>query len=231
MLKYNGNEKYNSCGICPYGITAYICFDTGIEQKAGTIMKKLFSTLFALFFAMSVMAQHGGGLEWHTDLMKVHEMSMATHKPIFGFFTGSDWCGWCHKLERDVFSKPEFISWAKANVILLELDFPRAKQLPQELQQQNNSLQQAFQVQGYPTIWYFSMTKDATSGKMNINAYGNQGYPSGAQPGKEEVTFLATANEIMAKAKADLNKAGTETTPAPKVADKSKTKTKAKAKK
>ena len=40
------------------------------------------------------------GLEWYTDLAKAHEKSKATHRPIFGFFTGSDWCGWCHKLHE-----------------------------------------------------------------------------------------------------------------------------------
>ncbi|GAA4460237.1 hypothetical protein GCM10023093_02530 [Nemorincola caseinilytica] len=170
------------------------------------------------------MAQHGDGLEWHTDLMKAHELSKTSHKPIFGFFTGSDWCGWCHKLERDVFAKPAFVKWAKENVILLELDFPRRKQLSQELQQQNNGLQQAFQVQGYPTIWYFSMTQDAASGKMNINAYGTQGYPAGSEAGKEEVTFLNAGNDIIAKAKADMGKGATEAKPAPKVADKPKAK-------
>src|SRR5690348_6346760 len=87
-------------------------------------------------------------LEWHTNLAEVHELSKASHKPIFAFFTGSDWCGWCTRLQNDVFSKPEFIAWAKKNVILLELDFPRRKQLPEDLQQQNNSLQQALRISG-----------------------------------------------------------------------------------
>src|SRR5687767_88286 len=91
-----------------------------------------------------------GGLTWHTDVMKANEISKSSGKPIFAFFTGSDWCGWCHKLQRDVFAKQSFIDWAKKNVVLLELDFPRKKQLPQELAQQNGSLQQALQVQGYP---------------------------------------------------------------------------------
>ncbi len=147
------------------------------------------------------MAQHGGKLEWQTDLMKAHELSKATNRPIFGFFTGSDWCGWCHKLQNDVFSKPSFIKWAKEKVILLELDFPRQKQLPPELAQQNSSLQQAFKVQGYPTVWYFTMTQDATTKKMNINAWGSQGYPAGSEPGKEDVKFLADAKKILANGK------------------------------
>ncbi len=143
-----------------------------------------------------------GGLEWYTDLMKAQERSKATNRPIFGFFTGSDWCGWCHRLQANVFAKPEFVKWAKEKVILLELDFPRAKQLPAELAQQNSSLQQAFNVQGYPTIWIFYLEKDKATPNMNINALGSLGYPSGAEAGKEEVMFLTNANNILAKKKA-----------------------------
>jgi protein disulfide-isomerase len=133
--------------------------------------------------------------------MKAQALSKASKKPIFAFFTGSDWCGWCHKLQRDVFVKPPFIKWAKDKVILLELDFPRQKQLPQELVQQNQSLQQAFQVQGYPTVWLFFMNEDSATKQMIINPLGSLGYPSGSEPGKEEVKFLNDANGYLAKAK------------------------------
>jgi thioredoxin-related protein len=135
-------------------------------------------------------------LVWYTDATKAQQLSSKTKKPIFGFFTGSDWCGWCHKLQNDVFSKPEFISWAKKNVILLELDFPRRKQLPAELAEQNAGLQQAFKVQGYPTIWLFYLNKDKEK-HFSISALGSLGYPSGSEPGKEQLRFLEDANKIL----------------------------------
>ncbi len=148
-------------------------------------------------FAQNTVAKKEVGLEWHTDLMKAHELSKSTGKPIFAFFTGSDWCGWCKKLQANVFSKQAFVEWAKKNVVLLELDFPRAKQLSPELMQQNQSLQQAFGVQGYPTVWLFFMEKDATTAKFNINALGSLGYPQGAEAGKEEVKFLKDGNTVL----------------------------------
>jgi thioredoxin-related protein len=166
---------------------------------------KLFlsTTLFLLVFQLSCTAQtapaHSSELSWHTDLNKARELSEATKKPIFGFFTGSDWCGWCHKLEADVFSKAEFVSWAKQNVILLELDFPRRKQLPTELMQQNQALQQALGVRGYPTIWLFTVSEDKATQNLNLNTLGSLGYPSGSEVGKEEVKFLNDANLILAK--------------------------------
>ena len=122
-------------------------------------MKRLYFVLFLVFVCGPVVSvaqnEKSNKLEWYTDLMKANEQSKATGRPIFGFFTGSDWCGWCHKLENEVFSKTAFIKWAQKKVILLELDFPRMKKLPPELAQQNNSLQQAFKVSGYPTVWIF----------------------------------------------------------------------------
>lgn len=86
--------------------------------------------------------------------------------------------------------------------MLLELDFPRRKQLSPELQQQNNSLAQAFQISGYPTVWLFTIIKDsANANNVRLNAFGSLGYPSGATEGKEEVKFLENANAILAKRK------------------------------
>jgi protein disulfide-isomerase len=154
-------------------------------------------SIITLFAGQKLSAQEErNGLTWYTDVNKVYEVSNKTHKPVFAFFTGSDWCGWCHRLENNVYSKPGFKEWAKKNVILLELDFPRNKKLPDELMQQNAGLQQFFNVQGYPTVWIFNMAKDDKTKKFNISALGSLGYPQ-SEPGKEEATFLANANSIL----------------------------------
>jgi thioredoxin-related protein len=150
-------------------------------------------------FASSNAQETKGGLVWHTDIMKANELSKASGKPIFAFFTGSDWCGWCIKLQKDVFAKQSFIDWAKKNVILVELDFPRRKQLPKELAQQNAGLQQALQVQGYPTVFLLYLNKEKDTDKININTLGSLGYPSQAIPGKEDAKFLEQANELLLK--------------------------------
>jgi protein disulfide-isomerase len=136
-------------------------------------------------------------LSWETNLQKANEISQKTKKPIFAMFTGSDWCGWCKKLQADVLNKPDFISWANKNVVLLEVDFPRFKQLPPEQMQQNQGLQQSFGVPGYPTIWMFNMSKDGKT----INPMGSLGYPQGAEAGKEELKFLDDATKILDKYK------------------------------
>lgn len=153
---------------------------------------------FCLYgFSQKPAAKKPIQLTWYTDVMKAYDVSKKLNKPIFAFFTGSDWCVWCKKLQMDVFSKAAFIEWAAKNVVLLEIDFPRGKKLSPELTQQNQGLQQTFQVQGYPTIWMFFLDKDEKSMRFNITGLGSCGYPQGAEPGKEEVKFLKDANAIL----------------------------------
>jgi thioredoxin-related protein len=163
-------------------------------------MKTSFAVFSFIVLSFTAFSQDKKGeLTWYTDLVKANEAAVTDKKPIFAFFTGSDWCFWCKKLQNDVFSKQEFKDWAKKNVVLLELDFPRSKQLSPENAQQNNELQQLFQVRGYPTIWMFNMTKDETTGKYNISTLGSLGYPQGAMQGKEEVKFLEDSNALLEK--------------------------------
>ena len=165
-------------------------------------IKDLIITCLSLIIINYTSAQETkSGLTWHTDIKKADEISKSSGKPIFAFFTGSDWCGWCIKLQKDVFSKQAFIDWAKKNVVLVELDFPRKKQLPLELAQQNQGLQQALQVQGYPTIWLMRLQPEKGTTKINIATLGSLGYPRGAVPGKEEVKFLEEANALLKNGK------------------------------
>jgi len=112
---------------------------------------------------------------WHVSLEDAIAESAKTGKPILANFTGSDWCGWCKRLDKSVFHQDGFKPWADKNVVLLELDFPRRFKLPQEVAQQNRNLAQSFQVRGYPTIWLFDAGLDA-SGKHKFTALGKTGY-------------------------------------------------------
>lgn len=113
---------------------------------------------------------------WYVNLDEAYLKSKETGKPIMVNFTGSDWCGWCKRLTASVFVKDEFKAWAEDNVVLVEADFPRRKQLPADIKKQNAGLQQAFKVQGFPTVWVFDLDKDATTGKYSISAIGKTGY-------------------------------------------------------
>src|SRR5574343_419862 len=113
-------------------------------------MKKVILTLFLVLGSLTINAQE---LTWQTDMNKAVEISKKTKKPLLLFFTGSDWCGWCIRLQKEVLKTPEFAKWAKDNVVLVELDFPRRAQQSPELVKQNMELQQVLGVRGYPTVW------------------------------------------------------------------------------
>lgn len=76
-----------------------------------------------------VVAVRAEGPAWLTDAAKAQAQAKAEKKLVLLDFTGSDWCGWCIKLNKEVFSKPEFAEYAKKNLVLVEVDFPRRKKL------------------------------------------------------------------------------------------------------
>ncbi|MFN3967692.1 thioredoxin family protein [Flavobacterium sp.] len=154
-------------------------------------MKKLILTLFLVLGSLTIQAQE---LTWQTDMNKALEISKKTKKPLLLFFTGSDWCGWCIRLQKEVLKTPEFAKWAKDNVVLVELDFPRRTAQQPEIQKQNMELQQALGVRGYPTVWFVNATKK--DGKINLEQIGSTGYVAGGP-----TPWLAGANQILANKK------------------------------
>ena len=152
-------------------------------------MKKILITLLLVIGSYAVEAQE---LVWNNNLNKAMEISKKTNKPLMLFFTGSDWCGWCIRLQTEVFKKPEFAAWAKENVVLVEVDFPRRTALSAELTAQNNELQQFFAVQGYPTVWFVNAT--SVDGKTNFDKLGSTGYLAGGP-----ANWLNVANGFIKK--------------------------------
>jgi len=163
---------------------------------------KFFTVILPVLFSLQLMAQQANAqkkdsLTWYTDVTQANAVSKTTGKPIFALFTGSDWCIWCKRLQQNVLAKPEFIEWAKKNVVLLELDYPRTKQQPAELKAQNQQLLQQFKVQGFPTVWMFYLTMDEKAKQITISPLGSCGYPQDPVAGKEQVKFLDDANAIL----------------------------------
>jgi len=94
-------------------------------------------------------------------------------KPIFINFTGTDWCGWCIKLEKEVFSKKAFQDYAKEHLVLVEVDFPKKKEQTAELKAQNAKLDKEYGVEGYPTLYLL----DATGKKLTEDIGYREGGP------------------------------------------------------
>jgi protein disulfide-isomerase len=144
-----------------------------------------------LVAGISAKAQETGNLDWKTNMVEAVDKAIAEKKPLLLFFTGSDWCGWCKRLQAEAFFKPEFEKWAKENVVLMELDFPRRTEQSEELRQQNMNIQRMFGVRGYPTIWFVNPSKEGS--EINFAKIGQTGYVQG---GAE--AWIAEAERILA---------------------------------
>lgn len=118
-------------------------------------MRKITIITIALVLAIPAIltAQDYPPAGWTADINDAIVRAEAEDKMILLDFTGSDWCGWCHKLDAEVWNTTEFEEYADENLILVFLDFPRGITLDEDQQYQNYVLQQMLGVQGYPTVW------------------------------------------------------------------------------
>jgi thioredoxin-related protein len=89
---------------------------------------------------------------WGTNYEQGQQEAKASNKLVLLDFTGSDWCGWCKILDREVFSQPQFKEYASKNLVLVEVDFPKGKSVAPATRQQNEQLLMRYQIQGFPTI-------------------------------------------------------------------------------
>ena len=105
--------------------------------------------LFALLLASALPLS---AAPWLTDSATAYHRARTENKPVLFNFTGSDWCGWCMRLQSEVFSHPEFATFADNNLVLVEVDFPKSKpQTPAQVRA-NAALASGFNIRGYPTI-------------------------------------------------------------------------------
>jgi thioredoxin-related protein len=121
-------------------------------------MKKITLILLASWLAATAFAQEA---TWLTSFPQAAEQASSEHKLVLLDFTGSDWCGWCMKLDADTFSRPEFIDYAGKNLVLVRVDFPMHKTLPDDLKEANHALKEKYAVRGYPSV--FIVKPDGTT--------------------------------------------------------------------
>jgi len=145
-------------------------------------MKKLTLLLLAVSALLTATAAE---LNWLTDADKAKAQAKDENKLVLLDFTGSDWCGWCIKLNKEVFNTPEFAEYAKKNLVLVEVDFPRKKQLSDAQKSANEALGKKYSIKGYPTL----ILLDGEGKKL-----GELSYSDGV-----EKTENADRNKIVAK--------------------------------
>ena len=115
-----------------------------------TLLASIAGTLAILAITTTAAIAKPG---WSEDFTKAAAQAKEEKKLLLVDFTGSDWCGWCIKLDKEVFSKPEFSDYAKKNLILVEFDFtsggePKSK----EFGKLQAKMFKDYNVEGFPTV-------------------------------------------------------------------------------
>ena len=124
--------------------------------------------------------------KWSMDLNAAIELAETHNLPLFLNFTGSDWCGWCKIMDKNIFSQDEWSKFAGENLSLVTIDFPQnASIVPQHFKKRNSTLQQQYGVMGYPT--YLILESD---GKTELGRLG-------ASRGKDIEGFKKDIMEIV----------------------------------
>lgn len=105
---------------------------------------KLLSIIFLTIFSFST------SIEWTTDFTKAITEASAKNKYILLNFSGSDWCGPCMKLKKEVLDSEDFLKFADSKLVLVRADFPRSKKnrLSPELKKSNENLAEKYNKEG-----------------------------------------------------------------------------------
>ena len=121
-----------------------------VEKLITFILTFSYPSMKAIPFFLFVLLSYSTYSQQTATLDQSLSKAKEQHKKVIFFFSGSDWCGPCIKLKKDVFESPEFTSFTEANLVLLRADFPRLKknQLPKEQQDKNDTLAEKYNPNG-----------------------------------------------------------------------------------
>lgn len=89
---------------------------------------------------------------WTDDYAAAKSEAVDEDRPMLLMFTGSDWCGWCVRLHEEILDEAVFMDWAKDNLVLVYVDFPRRDYRTEKVRSQNDELDSKYDVTGYPTL-------------------------------------------------------------------------------
>ena len=122
-------------------------------MKEKTVMPKRFiSFLSTLIILFSLFSSTQAATTWINNIETAKKKAAIEKKDMLLFFSGSDWCHWCQKLDNEVFTQDKFAQEAGKDFILVNLDFPRKKELEKSIKEQNQQMQKTYGIRGFPTV-------------------------------------------------------------------------------
>lgn len=104
--------------------------------------------------------------QWLKKLEDAQAVAKELDRNIYLLFTGSDWCPFCVKLQKGIFDDPYFKEYAKKNLVLVYIDFPRRTELPYNVAKYNRSLANKYGIPGLPTV----VLTDAGGNALNTDS-------------------------------------------------------------
>lgn len=123
-----------------------------LEIAGGTCYSARMLKQILTLTAMAALIAPSFAMEWLDDFAVAKSKAQEKDKLILVDFTGSDWCGWCIKLRKEVLDTPEFDEYIKDKFLLMEVDCPRKKKLDPTIARQNQKLCQQYNISGFPTV-------------------------------------------------------------------------------
>ena len=141
---------------------------------------------------------------WGTDFDAAVRQAKADGKRILLDFTGSDWCGWCMRMERETLSQPAFKDYAAQHLVLVTVDFPAHKDQSEADARQNRMLQERFGVNGFPCFVVLSPTGEEVDRQSGYLEGGPEAF----------ITFLRASENAETPAKPHASATGTGSNPA-----------------
>lgn len=143
-------------------------------------MKQLNTTLGAFLFGVLTLTSQAEDAaaeavqidgakvgQWTMDFDAAKELASEKKLPLLLNFTGSDWCGWCKLMDKNVFAQKPWQEFASSNVLLVTLDFPKDKSIvPEKYVKRNEELKNQFSVRGFPTYVILDTNGETKIGQL-----------------------------------------------------------------
>jgi thiol:disulfide interchange protein len=106
------------------------------------------------------------GIHFKTDLNEAIAEAQKTNKPIF-LDAYATWCGWCKKMDQDVFQNNEVAAYYNSHFVNVKVNFDKKQDLKKK-----------YKVRGYPTQLFLKSDGSLKSkhvGYMQADAFIKKG--------------------------------------------------------